>query len=896
LILSSSTALAHDVYLAIDNHTDFGAAPLGHEEAMLAELDYYLAQIAATSANPPASQARFNADSWWYLRVYEQNRTPAELALLIEAIKSGHLTIPLNPFPLLYGAMPTEAAIRAGYYPGRIERRFDVPFLLAAHTDNPTMPWGLSSIWAGSGARYAWKGAATSYGERSDEVFRWQGPDQQTLLVKWYLYGGSVDSWGGYAEARSHLSESTVEAAIARFSGRPPSLPMTGLFGAGGDDLEYRTEDFVTLAQAFNASHANDRVLVSNELDYFQAVELTGVPLPFLRGGFGIDRDLAAASLAKRSGDLRRAVEALHGAESLHAVLHAVDPSAWTPQQAAIETGFFELFKYYEHTFEDAPLKQASAEILGVAVEDATGAAQQRFAAQFAASDQERFAVFNPLGFARTDYVDLPLTGSDPIAVTDPISLNPVPAQRRDGLLRVLVRDIPAYGYRVYTFERRNPVLMPNAAEVTARQLVNDRFMVSVGDRGEITDLFDQLPGIVEIAGDLGLNDFGSGDSALRVEEWNGPVSATMRVEIGGAIPRRTRITVFADISRVEIENEILSNVTGEHSYRFHIPFTPLRVHYEELGAIMRPGMTTEGGDHLPGARTDFLQLNHFVNLEGLDYNVTLSNRDAFAMQLDVGVPGEVRVLATGNPANTAITGQGNDQRFSHDFAIIPARTELDAAESMRQSLAHQNRLLPIILSKAGTGSIEAPRGSFLSIDAANVVITAFKPAEDTDRGFIVRAWELNGQAAQVVIDASYFFAGEAWETSLIETDQNVLPVVDGRITVDFAPNEMKTIRFLAGEPPPPTDAGVNEDAQLAQPDAQPPDPTDSGVVNADAAVFADAAMSTGPQRGEPGCGCRSSRGDTKASWWLVFVLLSLTRRRSIPNKSPLSWRRKQKS
>jgi hypothetical protein len=94
---------------------------------MLADLDYYLLQIATTAGNPPQEQARYVPDCWWWLHLYQENRSPAQFEQLLDAIRSGHITIPLNPFVTLYGALPTEAAIRAGYYPGRIAREFD-PF------------------------------------------------------------------------------------------------------------------------------------------------------------------------------------------------------------------------------------------------------------------------------------------------------------------------------------------------------------------------------------------------------------------------------------------------------------------------------------------------------------------------------------------------------------------------------------------------------------------------------------------------------------------------------------------------------------------------------------------------------------------------------------------------
>ena len=44
------------------------------------------------------------------------------------------------------------------YYPGQLERRYDLRFRLAVAMENQTLPYGLGALWAGAGARYSWKG------------------------------------------------------------------------------------------------------------------------------------------------------------------------------------------------------------------------------------------------------------------------------------------------------------------------------------------------------------------------------------------------------------------------------------------------------------------------------------------------------------------------------------------------------------------------------------------------------------------------------------------------------------------------------------------------------------------------------------------------------------------
>jgi len=63
------------------------------------------------------------------MQAYQKQRTPKQFERLIAAIKSGHISMPLHPLINCYGGMPTKAAFR-----------------------------GMSSIWAGSEAKYSWYG------------------------------------------------------------------------------------------------------------------------------------------------------------------------------------------------------------------------------------------------------------------------------------------------------------------------------------------------------------------------------------------------------------------------------------------------------------------------------------------------------------------------------------------------------------------------------------------------------------------------------------------------------------------------------------------------------------------------------------------------------------------
>ncbi len=186
------------LYIANDDHTDYmwTADEVKYDSAFVHMLDYYLQQIDSTKNDPSDFQARFNTDGSIWLRAYEKYRSPEKFNKLIAAIKSGHISSPLNMVVSCYGAQPTEAVIRGMYYAGQLERKFKLRFVLAGSMENNTLPLGLASLWSGAGAKYSWKGiggygSQMSYAMRAKRrysMYRYNGLDGSGVLMKWYPY------------------------------------------------------------------------------------------------------------------------------------------------------------------------------------------------------------------------------------------------------------------------------------------------------------------------------------------------------------------------------------------------------------------------------------------------------------------------------------------------------------------------------------------------------------------------------------------------------------------------------------------------------------------------------------------------------------------------------------
>ena len=181
------------IYIAPDDHTDlFWTADLEtYDQAFLIMLDYYIDLSYNTRHEPHIHQSRWNCDGSYWMWVYEKNRSPEQFQRLIAYINSGHISVPLNPLAVVWGSAPAEAVIRGMYYPGKIERKYNIRLPLVYSMENQTLPLGLATIWKGAGAKYSWKGVCQCNTQlnarnRDHEIYWMQGLDKSKILMKWY--------------------------------------------------------------------------------------------------------------------------------------------------------------------------------------------------------------------------------------------------------------------------------------------------------------------------------------------------------------------------------------------------------------------------------------------------------------------------------------------------------------------------------------------------------------------------------------------------------------------------------------------------------------------------------------------------------------------------------------
>ena len=811
-------------YIANDDHTDYEWAgdDDAYTRAFLDMLDFYMAQAEATATRPPDQRGRFNCDGSVWVREYEKHRSTAAFQRLIGHIRNGDITMPLNTLVQLYGAMPAEAVLRSFYYAGRLERRENLRFPLVVPMEDQTLPGGVASLWAGAGASYAWKGicdCATQIdaGDRPRDIYRFEGPDGRSVLMKWNASRHGNQSIGGYAEARDPSGVVDFMHGDPGFLARWP-YDVGAAFGYGWDDLQTETDAFVDAAQAMN--DGTRRVIVSNEVDFFRDFEQQyGATVPSFGASFGNEWDLLTASLGEVTAAMKRGVEKLRTAEALASIATLHDPNFMDRFESARDSADMACGLYYEHCFGPGPgvsestrnawQRRIQASLTGYVDWLAAEALSWVAAHVGAPAGVERHLVFNPLALVRTDVADLDVQTPWPLHVVDLESGLEVPAQAVtvDGAtrVRILASDVPSVGYRVYEVRPGAGAAFPPSATVTLPSVQTPLYGVTVGPRGELTSVIDRRDGDHEmVSPGAAWNDLGDGDGTVEVET-AGPVSTTLRVVAGGSPAHETRVTLFAGVDRIDVEDRVTENFGGVvgPEWSFDLPGAAIR--HEEVGMIARVARQRDGGDYADqNTRTDWLTLNHFVDLSRSGRGVTLSSGDSPFFRAGNSTPRTLDQNSTRiqtvigmqvDGPGLGISNQGGDDRFLSRYAFR-VHGAWDPAAAMRFALEHQNPLVAARVTGGPDAVLPERLHSLLTL-SSGALLWAVKPAEEKGQGLIVRVWNVADSPASMTLAAPSYAMLDARSVTHIETDRG--PMFHTELTLGdaLAAHEMKTYRVV---------------------------------------------------------------------------------------------------
>jgi alpha-mannosidase len=245
-------------------------------------------------------------------------------------------------------------------------------------------------------------------------------------------------------------------------------------------------------------------------------------------------------------------------------------------------------------------------------------------------------------------------------------------------------------------------------------------------------------------------------------------------------------------------------------SWRFRFNLESPELRHEEVGALLRAKLSSQGGDYAPRqARTDWLTLNHFADLTGTgDVGITLANADCAFFKLgestpdrlDAGSP-NVAVLAGGqvDGGKLGIRSQGGDEYFLQRFALLP-HGPYNPVAAMKAALEQQNPLVVGPVTGGATSPYPPDRFALVEISKPEALLWALKPAEEgIAAGVIARIWNPSGAPvnATIALRAPGWTTSEARRCTHLETDLEALQLEGGSVPVALKRQGMTTVRLI---------------------------------------------------------------------------------------------------
>lgn len=824
-LFSQDTANYKRLYMGNDTHVDlmYNGDEEKWSKLILEMADFYLGLGESTQKEEPRKQSKWNYDCAYWLYVLEKKTPPQYFDRIIAQLKNQQASVPYNFTLPIYGAFTPEMILRSFYYGGYLERKYGIDVDIAVCQENATVPLGLASLWAGSGAKYSWKGVCNcasktkTVGHRHSDMYWYRGLDSNKILMKWYSSAGWNAELGGYAE----LLEPTVAVQMMDTLCGSKQYPyrVAAAFGKGWDNMVNYSYDIQWGVN--HRTRPGTKLFISNELDFFKDFEQTyGKAIPSQTAAYGNEWDLLPATLMNVTGGIRRAMEKLRAAEALAAIVASDNPNVFDHLKPQKDAFMFALSTISVHgwttdgpitkkQFTDwARLQQKNVETYVDALHnEASKILGQKIKTE---AGKTRFYAFNPLSWVRSDFADFAYNGSENISVKDLTSNKIVSHQfyKKDNqnILRVWVTDMPSMGYKTFEIQQVTNKKYVSRLRFDGKILETPFYKITVTKAGVLTSILDKKTGTeyVKPLDNKYVNDLGSGisdvNSLIKIEN-EGEISMTLFCETTKPIKHTSRITVYANSPRIDIQNEIKQNFNDPIYASFSINADNAIVHHEEIGAVIKAKYLEEGGHYAKEmSRVDHLSLNHFADVSSSQgRGVTVSVADCLFMKLgnseeqklDSKSP-QINVLIGGQIDKNyrlGIENQGGDSLFQQNFALLPHAQAYNQTQAMKFSLEHQN---PLMASKVtGGNDLPANQYSYLSINDPSVLVWSLKPSETS--GTSLRVWNMgDSKIISISFDKNI---QKVSETTHVETVVGALSILDKKVNLNVKQQEMKTIK-----------------------------------------------------------------------------------------------------
>jgi hypothetical protein len=815
------------IYITNDNCPDYtwGYTEEQTRQSFADIVRAHLDEMKRTDAEATENRDRYNMAVTQEALCFVE-RYPERKDELIQRIKEGRIYVSPYLCNSLWALQSFEGAIRTFYPARRLEREWGIPFGVAEHIEEPSLPWGMASILSGCGIKWLsnpfYRYGSTFTELENPPVFIFEGPDGGRIRVV-------MDPWAcvsfSYMQGGRLLREPNriMEEWIPHYQGLGDSYPARAILASGTHgDISPRSGDqvrgFADAIIDYNKSSGKHPKLVNSILPQFcAAIDEAQTQRPFLkviRGCFGHSWDVWPVSLAKYVAGMRTGERSFLAAEALLSVASQVQSDLKEATRSHRERGEWLLAMLSDHAWNgtDDNNKRHNAELRrlwGEELKQISGnLIREGWKGVGVTESDDHLSIFNSLSIPRSDLVR--------IQVPTDVGVMEIDSQivQEDGkhVLYFVSPEIPGFGLRQLSLKTGIAESATNSnLRATSTELECPYYRLVIDpETGGISSLTHKPTDTELVAHGNGRTlcqaIYFDGEEHLVANVSsevvaNGPVLARLRVTgtIEG-IKVTNLITVYAHLDRVDFDIHITRPST-EKEERLCQVFPILQdgavLRIETTGAVIRPEAQPEG-DLLPGADTRRFAVQGFVDASLPDgAGVAIAPLDAFLLRLDLD---PVTFEALGNDQNyrEVSKDQNGETEFRFRYSLTARADGYKNAEAFNWSRSVANPLLVVKgdigssnkLAACSTGTVG---GCSIEIDPNRAIATCLKPAEEN--GCVMRLREVAGQSGPISVYVKGY--RKVFLTDLLERDIEELKVVDGEARFDLLPHGFAGLRFL---------------------------------------------------------------------------------------------------
>lgn len=671
--------------------------------------------------------------------------------------------------------------------------------------------WALPQLIKQAGLEYfmTTKIGWNQYNRLPYDTFWWQGIDGTRVLTHFICTpGGGEGHW--VSTYNGDASPEQIIGTWRTFQQKELHQVLLTSFGYG-DGGGGPTREMLENLREMSNFPAMPRVRQGSAGDFFRKLEAqAGDRLPVWNGELYLEYHRGTYTTQSRNKRANRKSEfLLHDAEFLATLASLVDQEYAYPAETLRQAWELVCLNQFHDILPGSSIGPVYAESLQQYewVQERARAIRDTALSAIAGQVGGDLLVVNPTSFSRDDLAFWPgrLEAGQTLCLADgsPVFTQPT----ADGVL-VAAGSLPPYSVTPLLVTAGESAVPANTLVATPNLLENSYLRVEFNDAGDIVRIYDKVNRREVLPPGAMANQFQAfEDRPVNFDAWDidiffddkmwlaeparsvrvvesGPLRATLEIERTILHSRYTqRISLCWNSPRLDFETSI---DWQERSILLKAAFpvdilSPMATYEIQWGNITRPTHRNTSWDW---ARFEVCA-QKWVDLSEGDYGVSLLNDCKYGHDVRENVLRITLLRGTTLPDPQADLGE-----HTFTYSLLPHAGPLSEA-----TIAAAYALNDPLLVARGSGGKEGAPLALISTDRPNVIVETVKRAEDGN-GIIVRLYESLRRRGAVNLNTSFDLAA-AWQTNLLEENQEALPTDGRKIALFVKPYQIVTLRLV---------------------------------------------------------------------------------------------------